>query len=103
MLFLRTADSTGRLKADQRARLQIKRMRFYHQDTFEYSISVQADGRVSRLTTVNEVDATDGSLRVPVLTQNTQATINILNDSPRPSWLTGADWEGEVHARNALR
>ena len=103
MLFLRTSDSTGRLKADTRARLQIRRMRFFHQDSLAYQVSVLAAGRTARLTTLDLTVPEDGELRVPVLCENKQATITIINDTARPAWITGAEWEGEFHARNALR
>lgn len=49
---------------------------------------------------IGQLSLETGTFRVPIMTRNTFATIILKNDSPVPSNITSATWEGYYHSRS---
>jgi hypothetical protein len=87
-------------KAETRGRTQVRSITPAYGDTKAFSVEVTPQGRATRTTAVAFAAATDDEKRVPVLTENEQATIVLKNTTPFESRITGLDWEGFYHTRS---
>jgi hypothetical protein len=90
----------GDRQTEVRGRMQIRNLLIGLKDTRRLDVEVTPTGRPLRTTAHNEDVETDMQLRVPVLTENTQASISIINDTPFASFITGLDWEALYHSRS---
>lgn len=96
-------------------RLQIRRVTLLYNKTNTFRVEVTPKGRSmytyifsGRILGSNEnlldtVVVEEGKFTFPVMTQNTQATIDIVNDSPFPCAFQGAEWEGFFTVRSQVR
>jgi len=96
----------GGQRSDTEGRLQIRKLSLNFADTGYLRVEVTPIGRDTGTyvfsgrtlgnssSTLGRYSISTGRLPVPVLTRNTTAVINVINDSPLPSALVSADWEG---------
>jgi hypothetical protein len=96
----------GGQRSDTEGRLQIRKLAINYADTGYLRVEVTPTGRDTgsyvfsgrtlgnSSSTLGRYSISTGRLPVPVLTRNTTAVINVINDSPLPSALVSADWEG---------
>lgn len=103
----KTANSTGGgQRSDTEGRLQVRKIAFNYADTGYLRIEITPTGRDTGIyifsgqtignssSTLGQFAISGGRISCPVVTRNTQAVINVINDSPLPSSLLSADWEG---------
>lgn len=103
----RVANTTGQgQRSDTEGRLQVRKMGFNYADTGYLRVEVTPTGgrdtgvyaftgQVLGATSVlGAYSLEDGRLVTPVLCRNYDAVIHVINDSPLPSSLVSADWEG---------
>lgn len=102
-IYLRTADYTGIPKADTRKRLQLHRIRFLHEDTKKYDVTVQGAERSVVTYTFSSTTESNASFRVPVMSENEKVTVKIRSTYPTPVWITSAEWEGTFRSPTGLR
>jgi len=93
-------------KSDTAGRLQVRNMAINYSDTgyFKAEVTPTARSTYSYIfagktvglssTVIGTVNLEDGIFKFPVLAQNTEVVVTIINDSPLPSALLSADWEG---------
>ena len=105
--------SGGGQRSDTEGRLQLRKMGLNYNDTGYLRVEVTPTGRdtgsyVFSGRTLGNSSATlgayaiaEGRLIVPLMTRNTSAVINVINDSPHPSSLVSADWEGMYVKRSS--
>ena len=98
--------TAGSQRSDTEGRLQIRKFSLNYSDTGYIRAEVTPIGRdtvpwVFNGSTLGTTSSTlgaysldSGKLIVPVIARNTDVTINIINDSPLPSAMVSADWEG---------
>lgn len=102
--------------AVQEARLQVNRVRIKHdgtgyfravvtpdyRDPYVYIFTGQSVGFGSPLLGegVLQTEAKSGAFAFPVLSRNTDVTIELINDSPLPSTFQGFEWEGKLSMRS---
>lgn len=103
----------GGQRSDTEGRLQIRKIGMNYADTGYFRVEVTPVGRDTGTyvysgrtlgntsSTVGAYAVSSGRLVVPVLTRNTSAVINVINDSPLPSSLVSADWEGMYVKRSS--
>lgn len=96
----------GGQRADTEGRLQVRKIAFNYADTGYLRVEITPTGRDTGIytfsgqiignssSTLGKFAISGGRISCPVVTQNTQAVINVINDSPLPSSLLSADWEG---------
>lgn len=68
-----------------------------NRQTYTYVFSGNVTGNVSAV--IGDVNISDGSLSVPVLSKNDQVEIEFINDNHLPFSILGFDWEGFYTAR----
>ena len=100
-------------RSDTEGRLQIRKIGLNYSDTGYFRVEVTPTGRDTGTytfsgrtlgntsSTVGAYAISAGRLVVPVLSRNTSAVINVINDSPLPSALVSADWEGMYVKRSS--
>ena len=109
-LFLTSQGQTGS-STYTGGRLTIRNITVNFADTGYFTVKVIPEGRPEQLKTytgktsgttarVGSHQVTTGSFRVPVMTKNLNTRILIENDSPLPSSLISADWEGDYVTRS---
>jgi hypothetical protein len=100
-----TAGSPGQ-RSDTEGRLQIRKLAVNYaetgylraevtpqgRDTSSYIFSGKTVGTTSAI--IGRYALAGGRMVIPILCRNTNAVINLINDSPVPSALISADWEG---------
>jgi hypothetical protein len=96
----------GMQKSDTEGRLQLRKVAFNYANTGYMKIQVTPVGRQTNeyvfagriignnTATIGDVELPTGRFPVPILTRNTNVNITVVNDSPVPSGLISADWEG---------
>ena len=96
----------GGQRSDTEGRLQVRKIAVNYADTGYLRVEVTPVGRDTgsyvfsgktvgnSSTTIGSYSITGGRMIVPVLSRNTNTVINVINDSPVPSSLISADWEG---------
>ena len=87
-------------KADTMGRLQLSRAKLHYKGSREFDVEVTPTGRAKRTYSFSETSAEDGEFPFQIATRNTTALIEIVNDSPFPSCITGLDWEGTLVNRS---
>jgi hypothetical protein len=102
----KTSTSGGSQKSDTEGRLQIRKLAFNYSEAGYFRVEVQPDGRQTNTyiysgrtlgqpsATVGAYSIQEGRFIVPVIAKNSGVRINVINDSPVPSALISADWEG---------
>lgn len=107
-IFMREGgSSTGVGPAILNGRLQLRDIVFFHEDTGYYVVQVtpQARSAVQYPFTGRIIGdennivgqpaiQEEGKFKVPILSNALTVKIEILNDSPQPSVITGASWRG---------
>jgi len=98
--------TAGSQRSDTEGRLQVRKFSLNYSDTGYIRAEVTPIGRptvpwVYTGRTIGTTSATlgayslaSGKLIIPIIARNTDVTINIINDSPLPSAMVSADWEG---------
>lgn len=93
-------------KSDTEGRLQIRKVALNYADTGFFKVNVTPASRTGYTyaytgkvlggvsATLGAVILDTGRFTVPVMSQNTAATITVVNDSPVPCALLSVDWEG---------
>lgn len=96
----------GGQRSDTEGRLQVRKIAVNYADTGYLKVEVTPVGRATgsyvfsgktvgnTSTTLGSYSITNGRMIVPVLSRNINTVINVINDSPVPSSLISADWEG---------
>jgi hypothetical protein len=104
-LYLRQDAGAGS-KALTEGRLQVRRMSVDFNNTGQFEVTVQPNGRAAHGRTFASDDSTgvhaleDGYLRFPVDCRNTDVSITITDDSITPASFTAATWEATYFNRN---
>ncbi|MVF49531.1 phage tail protein [Pseudomonas monteilii] len=105
-ITVKTQSAGGGTKSDTEGRLQLRKASVNfantgyfqvkvtprYRDTYTYTYSGKVLGTPSA--TLGQAELSTGKFTFPIMTQNTDATIVIQNDSPMPSAFLSADWEG---------
>jgi len=98
--------TAGSQRSDTEGRLQIRKISINYSNTGYLRAEVTPKGRGTvpwiytgrtlgtTSSTIGAYSLSSGKLIVPVVARNTDVTINLINDSPLPSALVSADWEG---------
>ena len=98
--------TAGSQRSDTEGRLQIRKFSLNYSNTGYIRAEVTPIGRDTvpwvytgrtlgtTSSTMGAYSISDGKLIIPVVARNTDVTINLINDSPLPSALVSADWEG---------
>ena len=98
--------AAGMQKSDTEGRLQLRKVSFNYSNTGYMKVMVTPVGRQTNeyvfagriignnTATIGDVALPTGRFPVPILTRNTDVNITVVNDSPVPSGLISADWEG---------
>jgi hypothetical protein len=94
-IYMRDREGTS----ETRGRTQVRSLKVSYSDSRDFTVTVTNDGRAAKTYTLDVAAATEGELRVPVLSENKQTAIVITNATPNPSRITGLDWEGFYTAR----
>lgn len=96
----------GGQRSDTEGRLQVRKLAFNYADSGYFRVEVTPKGRPTgsyvysgkttgnSSATIGHPSISSGRMIVPILCRNTDAVINVINDSPVPSSLISADWEG---------
>lgn len=95
------------------ARLQILRMIVLYDNTGYFRVEVTPRGRSKNtyaftaknvgVTVIGDINIAKGSFRFPVLCRNTDATIDLINDSYLPSSFQSAEWIGDINPKAQRR
>lgn len=113
-LFARQQKNNGEVVM-QDGRLQIRYLSLEYHDTAYFQTKVITPGRSDAISTfsgfvVGSVDATlgknpfaSGKYRVPVMSENLKARIQVTNDSPFPSAFGSAEWQGIIAPKSVQR
>ena len=100
------AGGNGGQRSDTEGRLQVRKLSFNYADSGYFRVEVTPRGRDTgsyvysgkttgnSSATIGRYAISSGRMIVPILCRNTDAVINVINDSPVPSSLISADWEG---------
>lgn len=98
--------AAGAQKSDTEGRLQVRKLSFNYAEAGYFRVEVQPTGRQTNTyiysgrivgqpsATVGAYSIQTGRFTVPILSRNTEVRIDVINDSPVPSALISADWEG---------
>lgn len=98
--------TAGSQRSDTEGRLQIRKFSINYSNTGYLRAEITPIGRETvpwvfsgrtlgtTSSTLGAYALAGGKLVVPVVARNTDVTINLINDSPLPSALVSADWEG---------
>lgn len=109
---VRERSRSGGVTAVGGSRLQVKRWRVTYDQTGYFRAEVQTTGRDTRTyeftgrvfgsgnNVPNAPSISTGEFAFPVLAKNTEATVEIVNDSPLPSNFLSASWEAEFNPRS---
>ena len=108
-LYLSQQGQTGS-RSYTNGRLTIRNISVNFADTGFFRVKVTPEGRSEQVKTytgktlgtsaqIGSHQITTGAFRVPVMTKNLNTKIIIENDSPLPSALISADWEGDYVTR----
>ena len=107
--YLRTSSQTAGQQPIVTGRYQLRFGNIIHEDTGFFTVEVASPNRDTAVSTFSGVvvgqDATDalnlsdGTFRFPILLKNTDATINIKNDSPFPSKFMAAAFEASYNTK----
>lgn len=104
-IVVRTASGNAQ-KADTTGRLQVRNLQLNFSDTGYFKAIVTPTGRSSyeyifsgktvglSSSTIGDIALETGLFKFPVLAKNTEVSIQVTNDTPLPSALLSADWEG---------
>jgi hypothetical protein len=110
-LVLREQSAGGGQQAVASGRLQVRRMTVTFSNTGYFRAEVTPRGRdmLTRVFTgkvlgssanlLGEINLETGSISFPVMCENKQATIELVNDSHLPSAFLSAEWEAFYHGR----
>lgn len=90
------------LKAETRGRTQVRVLTIHYTDTADLTVTVTPVGTPAKTYSKTNATPASGKLRVPVLAENTQVTIEITSSSAGPLFLSGIDWEGTFSNRGKL-
>jgi len=105
-IVVRTATQTGGQKSDTEGRLQLRKAAFNYSDSGYFKVQVTPSGRETYSYvfsgkvlgqdsgTIGRYTISSGRFLVPVVSRNIGTNITISNDSPLPSTILSADWEG---------
>ena len=93
--YIRRMGQGGQLRAVTEGRTQILTLMVHFTETKDFKVEVtRLIGPVRTYTHASSsVCGEDGSLRVPILSRNTDVTIKFINDQPGRSQLQGFSWE----------
>ncbi len=107
--YLRTSSQTAGQQPIVTGRYQLRFGNIIHEDTGFFTVEVASPNRDTAVSTFSgvvvgqdETDAlnlSDGTFRFPILLKNTDATINIKNDSPFPSKFMAAAFEASYNTK----
>lgn len=109
--ILRNQTPSGGIAAALNGRLQLKTMTLGFSNTGYFRAEVTPWLRATSkfeytartvgvpVTRIGSVPNATGLMRFPLASKNDQVTIDLVNDSFLPSWLTSAEWEGFYTAR----
>jgi hypothetical protein len=110
-LVLREQAAAGGQQAVASGRLQLRRMTVSFANTGYFRAEVTPRGRdtVTRVFTgkvlgssanlLGEINLETGTITFPIMCENKQATIELVNDSHLPSAFLSAEWEAFYHGR----
>jgi hypothetical protein len=105
-IVVRTATQTGGQKSDTEGRLQLRKAAFNYSESGYFKVQVTPAGRETYSYifsgkvigqdsgTIGRYSISSGRFLVPVVSRNIGTNITISNDSPLPSTILSADWEG---------
>lgn len=104
-IALRTPTAGGGQKSDTEGRLQLRKIAFNYSDTGYFKATVTPKGRESYTYTfsgkvlgessvVGRNSISAGRFPFPIVSRNIGTSIVLENDSPLPSTILSADWEG---------
>jgi hypothetical protein len=110
-ILLRQDSGAGDLIATTEGRLQLRNLALDYagsgyfrveidavgRDTNEYQMTAKTIG--SQNLRLNRLRVETGTFRVPIYLRNTEASITIINDSPLPSTILSATWEGHYSTK----
>lgn len=91
-IYIRKDNGQG--EAETAGRLQLRKIVLSYNETTQFSVIVTPLGRSARTHTFLASAVESGLFTVPVLCQNTQADISIINNTPGPCAISEIDWEG---------
>lgn len=95
-LYLRDGEDSP----ETRGRLQLRYLNVQYGPSTDLTVRVDRQGRGYTDLPVSHAAAKAGTVTVPVMTQNTQATIEIYNETPGGCAIAGLDWEGFYTTRS---
>lgn len=105
-ITVRSQTASGGSKSDSEGRLQLRKVAFNYDETGYFEVKVTPSGRETYNyvfsgkilgqtgSTLGALNLAEGRFKVPVVSQNIGTNITIENDSPLPSSILSADWEG---------
>jgi hypothetical protein len=105
-VVVRTPTASGGQKSDTEGRLQLRKIAFNYSDSGYFKLSVTPAGRETyeyvysgkilgnNTGTIGRYSISSGRFLAPVVSRNIGTNITISNDSPLPSTILSADWEG---------
>lgn len=105
-ITVRSQTPSGGSKSDTEGRLQLRKVSFNFDETGYFEVKVTPSGRETYNyvfsgkvlgqtgATLGALNLAEGRFKVPVVSQNIGTNITIENDSPLPSSILSADWEG---------
>ena len=111
--YIRRPSQQGGIQTITRGRLQLRTLQLSYADTGYFTLEVTPlyrDTSVYKMTgritgagsnVIGSVAIDTGSFSSLIQARNTAVTLVIKNDSPLPSNITGATWEGYYHSRSA--
>jgi hypothetical protein len=99
-------EQNGAQVPTEEGRLTLKKISFLYDDSFHFRVQVTPKGRDTKTytmtpyvlgdpTPLEDVGSRSGRFSVPVNTENTKATISIVNSSVVPHRLLSAEWVGQ--------
>ncbi len=107
--YLRTSSQTAGQQPIVTGRYQLRFGNIIHEDTGFFTVEVASPNRDTAVSTFSGVvvgqdptdalNLSDGTFRFPILLKNTDATINIKNDSPFPSKFMAAAFEASYNTK----
>ena len=111
-LLKSTSTSTGNQQIIAQGRHQLRYGNLIFADTSYFKVTVTPDfgttynyvfnGRIlgSGSATIGQLTLEDGEFKFPIFAQSSKITITVVNDSPLPSKINSAEWEGLWQSRS---
>ena len=109
--YLRTPEQAGGISANANGRLQIRYLSVDYTDTAHFRLRSTPKGRAAServfsgqtlgvdVASVGGLNLATGRFRIPVMSRNLDAKIEIICDTPLPASFTAAEWEASYNTR----